>query len=232
MRVAKLLCPAVFVALVVPAFAGPGMASAQKHLVVLCSENPGAKLCPAGKLLKSGTLVLSSLELFNEDLHAVFLSEELLGNELCEESNFWVSINHTSPLHGEVQSAGWIFRHGCKPCTTVTAENTPYLVEFFHEAVTSDHLWSLHIKSTQSKFPITMTFSGCPFGLTCKFEAKEITLDANNRAVTPLILTLKNTLTKVITSGALCPASVQLDANYAVSLPAPSFFALDEKEEL
>ncbi len=227
MRPIKILVLVTAAAIVATAVVDSAVAQA-KHLVVLCKKDPGTGLCPAGELIKVGTFFFAKLESFGGNQHAIFLSEGLLGNELCEASELLGEITRTSKIHAKIKQLA--FSKNCKPCSLVETNATPassYLVEFTHNEF-GEHLWQLLV----TRINIEVKFTGCPLGVTCKYATADITLDANNRVSTPLILTLKNEFQRTSESSGLCPANTLWDSNYVITSPSDSFFALDEKEEI
>ncbi len=215
-----MLAVSAMAALAAMAFIGAGTASAQvKHLVVLCKVNP-EKLCPEGQLYKTGTIIKANLEALEGVVHTVLLGSV---NELCETSSVEGKITHTSPVEGQITS---VLFGACKPCTTVTVTGFPLGAKVIHDEEAGKHLWLLIITGG-----IWVKFTGCPLGITCIFETKEVHLDAENKATTPLVLTLENELKRIEDSELFCGNIVKWDANYLISAPTPSYLALDEKEE-
>ncbi len=217
-----MLALAVTAALAVMAFVAAGSASAQeKHLVVICEvPTKVGELCPENKLYKHIT-VKAELEKLGEVKHAVLLGNV---NELCEQSIVEGKTTQTSPVLGEITNV--TFTTGCKPCSTVTVSGYPFPVEIIHDEEAGVHLWLLIATGK-----IRAKFTGCPFGVTCTFEAKEIHLDVENKETTPLVLTLENELTRVEGSELFCGNVGKWDANYLITSPSPAYLALDKKTE-
>jgi hypothetical protein len=229
-RLIKILGLAMAATVAAMAFVGTGTASAE-HLGVLCKENP-LELCASGKLILTGQKIHGVLEpLVNpkgeKQLHAVLLGQI---NELCEASSILGEITHTSAVHGLITAAS--FTGNCNPCSTVTVEGLPFLVKVVHDLV-GEHLWLIILSGN-----IKAKFTGCPLGVSCTFESKEVHLDASNTAAgQPLILTLENELKRVAGSEFFCGNTGKWDANYLTTClePAdktiPCWLALDKLEE-
>jgi hypothetical protein len=206
-RLIKMLGLAMVAAAAVMAFVGASTALAV-HFEVLCKENP-VELCGPDKLLPKGTILHAALEpLVNakgeKQLHGVLLGQT---NELCNESSVSGKVTQTSEILGEITAV--TFTGGCTPCSTVTMEGLPYKVKVVHDLV-GEHLWLLLITGS-----IKAKFTGCPLGVSCTFETKEVHLDATNTAAgEPLILTLENELTRVAGSEFFCGNTGKWDANY------------------
>jgi hypothetical protein len=225
-RLVKMLGLAAVAALASMAFIA-GTASAA-HLVVLCDEDPTG-LCPEGHLLPKDTIIHGKLEPYGGNNHAILLSEGAAGNELCETSAVLGKITKSSPLHGAIETVS--FTGNCKPCSTVTISNTPYLAIFHHDLV-GEHLWLFLVTGT-----VLALFTGCPFGAECGFSTEKVHLDVKNTATgLPLILSLKNVLKLHKGSAFLCGSEGQWDANYvtecldALGKHKKCWLALDEKE--
>lgn len=230
MRLTKMFGFAAIAAVAATVCIGVSSASAV-HLVVVCLEDP-AGLCPKGKLKEAGAglPILGLLEpLGTEEQHAVLLGPL---NVLCAYSDIKGEITKSSPLHGLI--TGMEFGD-CTPCSQVLALNLPYLVKFHHDP-TGEHLWLMLVEQTSAQKPILVDVEGCPFGVKCGYQTEKLHLDVKNTASgLPLVLSLKNGLTRHFGSALACGTEGKWDANYLVEilhgpLKEQGWLALDENE--
>jgi|GEM_PF-6965726 len=203
MRLIKMFGLAAIVAVVGMAFVASSALAALDSETVICKSN--VELCGASEILPQGSII-TAIALEGEK------APILLGqiNEKCNKSTIKIEIESpggmAAALAGkEPAGGGGLTFSECSPCSTVTATAGLGTME-----MNGANSWAL---KTSGK----TKFSNCTFGISCGFEAKSITLSAQNDAAAGGLLVLAEKAGPfALTEGSafLCGSSGTWDAHY------------------
>jgi len=203
MRLIKMFGLAAVTAVVGMAFIASSALAALDNETVICKSN--LELCGATEILPAGSIITATAL---EGEKAPILLGQI--NEKCNKSTIKIEIESPGgmapALAGtEPKGGGGLTFSECSPCTTVTATAGLGTME-----MNGANSWAL---KTSGK----TKFSNCTFGISCAFEAKSITLSAQNDAAAGGLLVLAEKAGPFELkegSAFLCGSSGTWDAHY------------------
>jgi hypothetical protein len=108
----------------------------------------------------------------------------------------------------------------CEPCTAVTATGLPYATSMTATEAVGDG--KLTVKG------LSLKLTGCPLGVSCVFNASEISANLTGGGPASLAVT-EAALTFLEGSKSFCGSTAKLDATYEVTAPKPIFVSKDVK---
>lgn len=202
MKSMKIFALIAVAALAAAAFAtASAVASPEDPAVGLCKVNPGEKLCPEASrfLVPTGGSLGTLVEAKNPVLEGTL-------TEKCEKSNseFKTSEQDKEVLNGQVTKL--TFTGNCTPCTTVTALGLPYTATLAGNGTD-------YVQTSSGGASLT----NCTFGLSCKFEGKNVTLLGVNTAEGAEFKAEKEELAQTGGSTFFCGSTGKWSANYKVT---------------
>jgi hypothetical protein len=178
------------------------VASVEDPAVGLCKVKPNEKgLCPEASrfVVPVGGSLGTLVEATNPVLEGTL-------TEKCatSKSEFKTSEQDKKVLKGQVTKL--TFTGSCTPCTTVTAVGLPY-------AATLEGNGTDYVQTSSGGASLT----GCTFGLSCKFEGKNVTLLGANTAEGAEFKAEKEELEQTGGSAFFCGSTGKWSANYKVT---------------
>jgi hypothetical protein len=144
--------------------------------------------------------------------------------ETCKESNLELSINLAEELgkEGSLKVTALTFAGECTPCSTVEVTGLPYVQGKF--AMPSEAQDDFVLESNAG----SITMSGCPFGITCKFSTKKANLKYRAAAANSMTENAFEAegVKMEVQGSELCGSTASWFAKYVVSTPSEWFFLL------